>query len=852
MAGSKSEGFSRRETLQLVATAAGVPLVSDKAWAANLPTPSALVPDLRDQSLDEGWCFELGDGAHFAAIDFDDGAWRKLDLPHDWSIEDRTPSPKTVNAIVTSADTAPLWQRVKDAPREIGPFFGEATLIGEGDLSSGGRDTGHTVGGIGWYRKRFRLPPLASDAHVEVVFDGVYMNSEVWLNGNRLGDHPYGYTPFVFDLTPYLNRTGENVLAVRVANLGRNSRWYSGSGVYRHVRLNVTRKQHFALWGLSVTTPTVAEEAATVHLRARVDNTQPGTRISVRLYDPSGAVVAQTTGPAAAEAGFSLAISRPQLWSPDTPVLYRAECDLTNAGQIIDHGTTTFGIRQVRIDAVNGLTINGKAYKLRGGCIHHDNGLLGSAAIDRAEVRKIELLKARGYNAIRTSHNPPSPALLDACDRLGILVMEEAFDCWRVGKNPEDYSVYFDGWWQDDLAAMILRDGNHPSVILWSIGNEIPEAGKPDGVETARKLAETVRRLDPTRPVTQAINIANGPDVTRPDGKPDQAAIQFLDVAGYNYKLQTAEPEHKQFPDRVFVGTESMPQQVVDMWRIVDRAPYVLGDFVWTAMDYLGESGIGMCYLSGDPIGTPPYPWFNSYCGDVDLVGQQKPQSLLRDVIWGLSTVEVAVVRPVPDKKTENIFPWGWRDELRSWTWPGQEGKPLDLSVYTKGDRAEVTLDGRKVGEQVIGDADKCKAKITVPYAPGKLVVTAYKGDQKIGESTLETVGAPAGLRLKADRAQISGHRGDLAYVLIEVVDRDGRLVPDAVEVVEVALSGAGEVAAFGNANPRGVASFRQPVAKTWHGQALAILRPKGGSGKLVLEARAKGLRSAKVAVTLS
>ena len=851
MPGQKSIEISRRKTLQLAATAAGAKLAPGMAWAAAGERSAAIVPDLRDQLFDDDWCFMRGDGANFAAIEFDDGGWRLLDLPHDWSIEDRSPSSKTVNAVMTSADTAPLWQRVKDAPREIGPFFGDATLIGEGDLSSGGRDTGHMVGGVGWYRKRFRLPLLESDACVQIVFDGVYMNSEVWLNGNRLGEHHYGYTPFSFDLTPFLNRDGENVLAVRVANLGHNSRWYSGSGIYRSVRLNVTRKQHFALWGVSVTTPAITEAEATVQLRARTENVEPGAQITARIYDASGAIVAQSSGAATPDTLLSLKVSRPQLWSPETPALYRAECDLNSNGRSVDRVTTTFGIRQVLVDAVNGLTINGKSYKLRGGCIHHDNGLLGAAAIDRAEERKIELLKARGYNAIRTSHNPPSPTLLNACDQLGFLVMEEAFDCWRVGKNPEDYNVYFDGWWQDDLAAMIARDGNHPSVIFWSIGNEIPEAGKPDGVETARKLAEAVRRLDPTRPVTQAINISNGPDVTRADGKPDQAATQFLDVAGYNYKLQTAEPEHKQFPDRVVVGTESMPNQVVDMWRIVDRAPYVIGDFVWTAMDYLGESGIGMCYLSGDPIGTPPYPWFNSFCGDVDLIGQQKPQSLLRDVVWGLSPVEIAVVRPVPENKSEHAFPWGWFDELRSWTWPGQENKSINVSAYTLGDHVELTLDGRKVGEVAISETDKQIAKLTVPYAPGKLVATAYKNGQQIGQSALETVGAPAALRLKADRSQIRGDNRDLAYVTVDIIDREGRLVPDAVEVVEIAVSGPGELAAFGNANPRGVASFRQPVAKTWRGQALVILRPKKEAGKLVVEARAKGLRGAKATVTL-
>jgi len=849
---SKPTRVSRRRALQIVGATAAAPLSPAAAHAAEA-ADLVVIPDRRDQPFDTGWRFALGDGPQVARREFDDAAWRRLDLPHDWSIEDRGPTPKAVNGVVRDIDTAPLWQPVTGAPKAIGPFVGGTTLIGEGDPSNGGRDTGHTVGGVGWYRKRFRLPPLAADGRAEIVFDGVYMNAQVFLNGTLLAEHPYGYTPFVVDLTPHLAADGENVLAVRVANLGRNSRWYSGSGIYRHVRLNLIRQKRFAPWGLRVTTPTVSADQATVQVRAKVENRPAGAVVALRLRDPAGKLVAETQSPASAETVASLELRRLRLWSPETPALYTAECELMTGGAVQDRMSTTFGVRRVEVDAQNGLRINGRGYKLRGGCIHHDHGLLGAAAIDRAEVRKIELLKARGFNAVRTSHNPPAPALLDACDRLGMMVMEEPFDCWRVGKNPDDYAQYFDGWWRSDLETMVARDGNHPSVIMWSIGNEIPETGKPEGVETARQLAEAFRQLDPFRPLTQAINTPNGPDVTLPDGRPDQAATQFLDVAGYNYKMAQSLSEHARFPHRVVVSTESFPTQAVDFWRMIDANPYLIGEFVWTAIDYLGESGIGRSFLSNAGfVKDAPYPWFNAFCGDVDLIGQQKPQSLQRDVLWGLSPLEVAVQRPLPEHVDEKISPWGWRDELQSWTWPGHEGKPLNVRVYTLGDRVELTLDGGKVAETVARDTAKATALLQVPYAPGRLVATAYRGGKVIGRRTLDTVGPPAALRVKVDRPRIRAARDDLAYVTVEVVDAQGRLVPDAVAVVETALSGPAELAAFGSANPRGVASFRQPVAKTWHGRALAILRPTGEAGALALEVRAQGLRSATARVVIT
>ena len=836
-------GLSRRRSLQLATAAAALPF-APAAKAANMREDP--VAQGRDQSFDRDWRFHRGDGPDWGEKAFNDSAWRRLDLPHDWSIEDLEAGAPAVNAVITTADTAPIWQPVKDAPKRIGPFDGGSNLLLAASESAGGAATGHTVGGVGWYRKRFRLPQEAAGSRVELVFDGVYANADVWINGQHLGSHPNGYTPFAFDLTPHLDLAGDNLVAVRVTNLGRNSRWYSGSGIYRHVRLNVTNALHFTLWGVSVTTPTVSERSATVQVRARVEGLLPGAVVVTKICDAAGRVAAEARGPASANGVIALDLPRPKLWSPETPVLYQMECELFDGEKRADRIITPFGVRRVEIDAQNGLRINGKPYKLRGGCVHHDNGHLGAAAFDRAEERKIELLKARGFNALRTSHNVPSPAFLDACDRHGVLVLEEPFDCWNAGKNPDDYHLYFKGHWRDDLAAMVGRDGNHPSVIIWSIGNEIPDTLTPEGIKTARALTEELRRLDPTRPITQGINGPNGPDVTTPSGKPEQTASQFLDIAGYNYKLNQYEKMHAGFPNRVMVGTESWPAELAEVWRLVDRSPYLIGDFVWTAMDHLGESGIGRSMLPGAPFpGAADYPWFNAFCGDLDLIGEQKPQSLVRDVVWGLSPLEVCVQRPTPNDVKERITQWGWRDELPSWTWPGAEGKALNVRVYTRGDRVEVTLNGRKVAEQAVTEADKATALVPVPYAPGKLVATAFLAGKPIGRRELETVGELASIRLRADRPQIRADRNDLAYFTVEILDARGRLVPDAVQVVEVGLSGPAELAAFGNANPRGVASFRQPVAKTWHGRALVIARATGEPGSITVEARAKGLKTA-------
>ena len=939
-----------------------------------LAAAPAFADGARARGFDTDWRFFRGDAPGAEQLAFDDSAWRVLDVPHDWSIED---VPKSTNALPTLAVARGTWRfargddtaqaaanfddrawpevqlpaywndhsgytnehcfgwyrrhiavpaalRGKDFLLNVGVvddadetyFNGEkigglggmppnfdgskqpwsqprryrvlAALVREGENvvavrvynegakgglcaeafepvgpfspdSPGGASTGHVLGGTGWYRRHFTLDAASAGRLVSVLFDGVYMDADVWLNGQHLGNHPYGYTPFTFDLTPHLRPPGEtNVLAVRVRNLGKNSRWYSGSGICRHVTLTVTEPVHIAPWGVYVTSPKVAKVSATVNVLTKVENTR-STEVAVvlrtSLIAANGKTVKSVESPAHVPArGYveipqRLEVASPKLWSLDTPQLYRAEVDVLMGGKSIDRTTTTFGIREIHFDTGQGFTLNGESLKLKGACLHHDNGPLCAAAIGRAEERRVELMKASGFNAIRTSHNPPSPAFLEACDRLGVLVIDEAFDCWERGKNPDDYHRYFQDWSERDLAALVLRDRNHPSVILWSIGNEIPERAEPAGVALAARLSATAHRLDATRPVTAAIcGFWDHPGWTWSNAVP---AFASLDVAGYNYLEGEYGPDHAKFPQRIMVGTESYPRAAFDCWQAVERSPWVIGDFVWTGFDYIGESGIGHSRLDNEPgdFGRP-WPWFNAFCGDLDLCGFKKPQSLYRDVLWHRSPLEILVHAPLPAGRSEKVSDWGWPDERPSWTWPGQEGQNLQVAIYTRCDSVCLELNGRAIATRQVGPDAKLAAHFEVPYAPGELRAIGFTQGKQVAARTLRSAGAPNRLRLIADRAPIRADRGDLCYVTVEITDAAGNLVPTAALPVSFIVSGAGELAAVGSGNPSDAASFREPVRTTYRGRCLAILRPSGTPGKITLRAESEGLKPAALTVS--
>jgi beta-galactosidase len=795
----------------------------------------------RNQSFDHAWQFHLGEDAP------SDDEWRHIDLPHDWSIEELDPVSDSVPEVPV---TAVLWSP-PDFSSRVGPF--------DRDRSAGGSATGWAVGGVGWYRRQFTLAELPDDACVAVRFDGVLGECTVWLNGHELGRHVYGYTPFGFELTPWLDRDGTNLLTVRVRNLGDNSRWYTGSGIYRHARLDVTGPLRIAEAGVVVESQ-LDDEDALVRITVAVEGPHDHAHLETRIVDPDGKVVATSMTALQAETVAEFRVENASRWSPDEPALYEASIILRftgGDGPPVDEVMTRFGIRHIDVDTARGLLINDVPHKLRGGCVHHDNGLLGAAAIDTAEFRRVELLKARGFNAIRCAHNPPSPAFLDACDQLGLLVIDEAFDQWNEAKRPDDYSCHFAQEGLIDIASMVLRDRNHPSVVMWSVGNEIPEKITPRGVETQAALAGECRRWDSTRLVTQSIDNFAGRPVEGRNGQPDQPATVFLDTVGYNYSWRQYEADHRLYPDRIMYGSESHAIEMWSNWDCVERLPYVLGDFVWSAVDYLGEAGIGAVALEAadGPVGflyDPGYPWFVSYSGDLDITGRQKAPSFARDVLWGLSALEVAVCRPAPAGHRELRSLWGWWDELPSWNWAGHDGDDLTVHVYTSGDGVELRLNGDVVGAADLDGAPTGPVAFSVAFEPGELTVVAWRAGEEIGRRALRTTGAASRLELRAERDVLKPDRNDLGYVHIGVVDEHGQRVPEAMVEVAIDVAGPAELVALGSGNPLINGGFQGRSTRTFRGHCLAIVRPFTQGGHLLVTARSPSLETSSVQLTVA
>ncbi len=785
-----------------------------------------------------------------------------------------------------------------DGPDQIGPFSKNSP--------GGGRSPGNVMGGTGWYRKHFTLDKADEGLTAVLKFDGVYMETEVWVNGQRAGVNKYGYSPFWFDVTRLLNPAGEtNVVAVKVDNTGRNTRWYSGSGIYRNVHLVLTNPLHIAVWGVYITTPEIQEDEAVVDISVTARN-EGGTAVDavvkVKVLDKNGKSAGENQGTLqilpdeASIANLQISVEDPDFWSIETPDLYQAVISIETPDQMVDTYNQSFGIRNIEFSAEEGFLLNGESILLKGACMHHDNGLLGSAAFNRAEERRVEIMKANGFNAIRTSHNPPSEAFLDACDRLGMLVIDEFADMWERPKNPQDYSVFFKDWWQKDLKAMLLRDRNHPSIILWSIGNEIPERNDTSGWRIGKQLVDYIKGIDNTRLVTNAINGAAR-------ALPETFAL--LDVCGYNYGWNQYEIHHEDYPDRIMMGTESFPMEAFENWEMVEKHPYVIGDFVWTGLDYLGEVALGRTQYvdpsqrirrrsgfqpsggppsggqpaggppSGAPSGGPPpggppaqgtfpgpqpgmsfsrpsnWPWFGAWCGDIDITGEKKSPMIYRDVLWNNSKLEINVHAPEPEGLVESIAGWGWPDEWPIWTWPGSEGDSLEVRVFTKGDRARLELNGKVVGEKNVSAETKYTATFDVPYEPGELKAIAYEDGKEIATKSLKTAGEPERIRLTADRYEINADRNDLSFVKIEVVDDNGQIIPRDSVLIKLTITGNGELAASGNAGPYDMGSFNRPEINTFKGRAQAIIRPFAEKGNITLKAEAEGLEAEELSINV-
>ncbi len=786
----------------------------------------------RKMLFDDNWKFHRGSVANAEQPDYNDSRWRKLDLPHDWSVE---PAPVQKRGIT------------------VGPF----SMLNEG--GAGGADTGQTLGGEGWYRKTFTLTAQEASKCVSIYFEGVYNQSELFVNGQKVWFNPYGYTSYRVDITKWCNAPGEeNTIAVRVLNVGENSRWYAGSGIFRHVWLIKTDRVRLDEWDTFVDASRLVGKNAEIRFRTIVHNEEAAVdgELTVRLFSPDGQEVdsfvqeLNIAGDIPVERAMT--VKNPRLWSVDAPVLYTARISLITRRGEKDEITIPFGIRTIEFSAGKGFLLNGKQMELKGGCIHHDNGLLGAAAIDRAEERKVELMKANGYNAVRCAHNQVSEAFLDACDRLGMLVIHETFDQWQQAKRGNDYSQYFDRWSDGDLAASVRRDRNHPSIIMWSIGNEVAQrADIPAGDLISKRLVATIRKYDDSsRATTIGVNSFWDRREFSWD-KDSPRAFQNVDVAGYNYLWQEYESDHDDWPDRVIYGSESFPKEAAANWNLVEKHPYVIGDFVWTAIDYIGEAGLGHTLELSEGERNPQFmgwPWYNAWCGDIDLCGEKKPQSYYRDVVWREREIAMAVRPPVAPGKREVVNGWGWTDELISWNWPGCEGAPMRVNVYSRSPKVRLYQDGSLVGEREV-DHDTFTAAFEVAWRPGTIRAVNVDGRRETAQTTLETSGAPAAIRLVADRDKIRADKRDLSYVKIEIVDVMGRLVPDAAIRVSIAASGNGRVIASGNAAFDDMESFRSPTPVTFRGKAMAIVQPDGQKGNIRVEVEGEGLPKASIEI---
>jgi len=757
----------------------------------------------RKQLFDFNWKFFLGDIADAKSKEFNDESWRKLDLPHDWSIEGKV-NPKN---------------------------------------PTGGAG-GYFPAGVGWYRKTFKAPNEWKGKDITIYFEGVYMNSEVFMNGKSLGIYPYGYSSFSYNLSPYLDLGNENVISVRVDNSKQlNSRWYSGSGIYRHVWMMVTNPVHVAQWGVAITTPDIKSKKATVHVKTLIKNETSSTQsviVKTILWSKSSKNVSNSQIkielPAKSEKEISqiIEVLKPLLWTPETPYLYQAQIQVLKDKKVLDDTNTAFGIRTIKFTAENGFQLNGKTVKINGGCVHHDNGCLGAAAFDRAEERKVELLKAGGFNAVRTSHNPPSEAFLDACDKLGLLVMDESFDCWKIGKNNNDYSKYFNQWWQRDLEAMVLRDRNHPSVFMWSIGNEIPERGDHSAIETAKMLTNAIKKIDADRPITSAI-VDNGKDWLKFD-----TLMAVHDVAGYNYHLHSAPLDHQRDPSRIIVQTESYPKDAFANWKLVEDNNYIIGDFVWTAMDYLGESGIGRWYYSGDVPGEhwehDFFPFHGAYCGDIDLIGSRKPISHYRSMLYNNNEkLYMAVREPAPEPLEIKETWWSVWPTWESWTWPGFEGKTVQVEVYSNYQKVRLYLNNKLIGEQATALEQQFKATFSIPYSHGLLKAVGVENDKEMESFILQTSGDATKINLKADRKEILANGQDLSYISVEITDKNGIIQPNASNRLNFKIDGPGVIVGVDNANIKDTDPYVGNKRKAWKGRALVVIKSTRNAGDIKL-----------------
>ncbi|MEX1029795.1 MAG: glycoside hydrolase family 2 TIM barrel-domain containing protein [Paenibacillaceae bacterium] len=810
------------------------------------------------RNLDRNWRFEHGEPAPVLNKDGEQG--RIVHLPHDFMIE---------------SDTFP------DAP--------------------GGAATGYYGGGIGTYTKYLDIPEDAKDKRLLVEFDGSYMNTVVTLNGHKVTGHHYGYTPFHADLTPYMNPGRRNRLAVTVNNSAQpNARWYTGSGLYRSVELLSGPRVHISPWGINTHTSHIVNGTAFVVVETTVENHTATTsnlwlnikaeKASSGVEGGNGRVSIHVPAGTKRTGRVMIAIEEAELWDIDSPHLYRITAQLYDNNTLLDEECVNFGIRTILVDVKNGFMLNGRSIKLKGGCVHHDNGILGAASYRDSEYRKMELHKCNGYNAIRCAHNPPSKHLLDACDQLGLLVINEAFDVWTMAKKPYDYSLNFAENWKTDIEAFILRDRNHPCVIMWSTGNEVNErGGLSGGYEWAIKLADWVRELDPTRPVTNSVctfysaleddeqikfyedtnnRSKKSPGFVNFDseygqsiwGKYTENFCAPLDVVGYNYLPHQFEDAAKTYPNRVICSSESTARDMDYYWEGVERYSYVIGDFNWTSWDHIGEAGIGkFVYAEPDKaeelrknLHVSPYPWRLSYSSDFDMCGFERPQLAYRRIVWGSDETFIASHPPRNYGKTELLSGWGWTECENAWNWAGDEGKFVEVDIYSAAEEVELIVNGQSLGRKLAGKKNRYKARFTLAFEPGVLEAVSYTEGKKISSDTVRTSGEPFGIRIVAEKQQLTADGQSLCFAVVEIVDEDGNLVADAELPATATVEGAATLAAFGTGRPKTEEKYTIGEHTSFKGRLLAIVRAGYESGVSILSVHVSGLPNASLEIPVT
>ncbi|MFR6514300.1 MAG: glycoside hydrolase family 2 TIM barrel-domain containing protein [Ruminococcus sp.] len=747
--------------------------------------------------------------------------------------------------------------------------------------SLNGGNTGYRDGGIYNYAKMLYVPESKADRKLVLRFEGVYMNAFVYINGQLACKNPFGYNTFYVELNRYLKYNMENEIRVQVrAGAMTNSRWYSGAGIYRDVYLMESGLVGIDAEGVKIKTEEADAEYAILQVNTKVQNLETRSKkllIRTEICDRGGNCVTKEETRLELYAGEEQAIyqrmtvRKPNLWNAESPSLYMCKSYLYEVreekNRLLDVCEEKFGIRMIQVDAQRGLRINGKVEKLRGGCIHHDSGLLGAATYEAAQYRQIRKMKEAGFNAIRMSHHPMAPAMLRACDEIGMYVMDEAFDMWTRCKSDYDYGLYFNEWWESDIEGMVKKDYNHPSVILYSIGNEIPEIGTKQGMDISKAICEKIKIMDNSRFTLAAVNgvfavgdripeiVADVSEKLLKEGNSHGNVNDFMslmmehmgeivvhpiiterlenacastDIAGYNYMTARYEMDGERYPNRVIVGSETYSPQIAENWGIVEQKPYVIGDFCWTGWDYIGEAGIGIpAYQFGEGSFGARFPAQLAYVGDFDITGFRRPMSYYREIVFGQRTDPYIAVQD-PNKYGQNMIksPWVMSDTQESWSWSGCDNQPVVVEVYAAGTEVELFVNGKSQGKKAAGKAAGFRTLFETVYELGEIVAVSYDQEGEMGRFRLRTAGEAAKLELKEE--DVYGQKDQkLHYVEVRICDVDGITATDCDQELSVSISGNAELLGFGSGDPKPLHNYNEGRTRTYQGRAMLILKEK-------------------------